>query len=200
KLEPKGHDHYNDPPQWKEKGNTDTSGILTKTYFNSISGNITITAISERNTEIRDSKGLKVWVNLAPLGTGTNYILTGAYNQTRCNGTTVTSQHSFNHYGTDALNKAIINITNDYATLYPGVRLRINDMSLNEGGLFDIYNNYQPPHESHRFGRNADIEPAGVNSQGQCVNLDLAKLYQFIRDRTKNPPKDEGNHYHITVK
>ena len=200
KLEPKGHDHSNDPPQWNTSGVTDTNGILTKTYSKSISGNVTITAISAKTTEIRDSKELTVWINLAPLSEGTNYILTGVYNQTRCNGTTVTSRHSLNHYGTTTLNNAIINIANDYATLYPGVKLRINDTSLQLGGLFDIYNNYQPPHSSHRFGRNADIESAGVNGQGQCVSLDLAKLYQFIRDRTKNPPKGEGNHYHITVK
>ena len=35
--------------------------------------------------------------------------------------------------------------------------IRINDMSLIGGGPFDVYNDWDTPHENHRQGVNADI-------------------------------------------
>jgi hypothetical protein len=68
-----------------------------------------------------------------------------------------------NHYGIpgliDALegisrtfyNRYSLNSANDYILAY-------NDMSLPFGGLFDINGNWRNPHQTHREGRNCDIE------------------------------------------
>ena len=34
----------------------------------------------------------------------------------------------------------------------------LNDISLPNGGLFDINPNWNPPHKSHRIGKDVDIE------------------------------------------
>jgi len=38
-----------------------------------------------------------------------------------------------------------------------GRKLSVNDLSLPWGGLFDIQNDWGPPHQTHRFGTDADI-------------------------------------------
>lgn len=40
----------------------------------------------------------------------------------------------------------------------PGQPMRINDISLERGGMFDIQADWNPPHDSHRSGTDVDIE------------------------------------------
>lgn len=72
-------------------------------------------------------------------------------------------------------------------------------MSLPLGGLFDIDNNWQPEHKSHRYGANADIE-WNVGAGSSCRALspdeldDLAIVIWFV---TGKAPRIENNHFHL---
>jgi hypothetical protein len=91
--------------------------------------------------------------------------------------------------------------TISYAQLYQGIKLRINDMSLPWGGLFDIGNNWSnvPGHNTHRIGRNADIGFNGIDGNGRCAGLNLQKLRNAISQATGRWPHLHSDHYHITV-
>lgn len=43
-------------------------------------------------------------------------------------------------------------------------QLLFNDMSLAQGGLFDISANWTTPHIEHQFGADVDINPGNLNS------------------------------------
>jgi hypothetical protein len=99
--------------------------------------------------------------NLMPLTTGTNYELVGS-----------TSTHFDSHYGEKATLNAIENLANDMASRYPGLKLRINDMSLEYGGLFDLPADWtrrstdktKNGHGSHRFGIDVDISKTNLSA------------------------------------
>jgi len=111
------------------------------------------------------------------------------------------SLHSGNHFGSAALVEVIQNIASVFDSLHQGVKLRINDMSLESGGLFDIdiNNNWNTPHKSHRVGTNADIGIFGIDIDGKCTEqtLNLKDLERIIRDETGIRPLRETNHLHL---
>lgn len=80
-----------------------------------------------------------------------------------------------------------------------GFALRVNDMSLAWGGLFEIGNDWQPPHGAHREGENADIEYyAGPNES--CVQLTVTErmdLLLLILRETGRIVVIEGDHFHL---
>lgn len=123
------------------------------------------------------------------LSAGANYILIGSFGQPG-----VTSKHVQNHYGTSVLVQRIIGLANDYAKKFPGEKLAINDMSLEEGGLFDISNNWKPPHKSHRFGTDVDIRIVPTEKQRRA-------LRNLIRNGDNKFSRiiDEGNHWHLRL-
>jgi hypothetical protein len=142
--------------------------------------------------------------NLVELGEGNNYELVGApqnHSGTNdpCRPTPPGSQHSINHFGTQQLITIIQNIADDYASLHPGIRIRVNDISLDNGGLFDVNNNWSNPHQSHRMGTNADIGFTGIDQNDNCMNLNLKDLEEIITGYIRRPPFREGDHFHITV-
>ena len=103
-----------------------------------------------------------------------------------------------NHYGTTLLVDALKNIAADYQKYYPGTRIRINDMSLKNGGKFDIGGEWKGSHSQHRIGKNADISGKVVNGDGQLSNIDIIKMRKIIRDRTGLKPLfHEPPHFHI---
>jgi murein endopeptidase len=60
-------------------------------------------------------------------------------------------------------------IAREYNRMLPGIRLGINDMSLPQGGVFDIAGAWSEPHCSHKHGLDADIEQARFNAADQVV-------------------------------
>lgn len=75
--------------------------------------------------------------------------------------------------------------------------MRINDCSLQWGGIFDLYGNWSTPHSSHRIGNCTDIGWANLNqSQIQALGdiLQSMKNDGFIKYYD-----DEGSntHYHV---
>lgn len=110
------------------------------------------------------------------------------------------SQHELNHFGKPNLVAAVQRIAEIMVQKAP-IRIRVNDMSLPWGGLFDITNTWRPPHQTHRTGRNADIEFSGVR-EGTCVAFteeQLNAIAEAISLKTGSDPYVEPNHFHISV-
>lgn len=80
-----------------------------------------------------------------------------------------------------------------------GRKLSINDLSLPRGGLFDINNNWNPPHRTHRFGNDADINR--IDGGGIIVDCE-DELGPIVKDvaRGRMLPKlrcESGDRRHI---
>ncbi len=116
---------------------------------------------------------------LQALPSGTGYVLDGR-----------TSNHSSNHYGTASVVRALPNIATEYRKIYPNAVLYYNDMSLIYGGLFDIYGNWDIPHELHRLGRNVDM-PVGNK------NLKLI-IQRYHGSPAVHSAGTSNEHWHVT--
>jgi hypothetical protein len=225
-----GHDH-NDPvlPDSQQGGfygqgrernpltlTTDSTGraVVDSLVASQIAGQYIITASLAADATAKDTVNLTVQVpRLIPLAGGTHYEMVGAphnYAATNdpCRPEPPTSQHSRNHFGATALITAVQNIAAAYDSLHLGVRLRINDMSLEYGGLFDNLNNwrYVPrrSHYEHRLGKNVDIAFSGISSNAGCIErLNLQHLSEIIETYTDDDTYThwgDSPHYHIRVR
>ncbi|MEO0124193.1 MAG: hypothetical protein ABIL69_09375 [candidate division WOR-3 bacterium] len=197
-----GHAHNSNRPcgvfpnnQPMITGVTDDYGLFEPNYrAEKFGGKDSIFAYSNMpNVETGDSVELQVMVKdlgLLEIFAGEWYIKTG--------GTEYHHGHpgwpdDHNHFGTSYTNACIMLIGADYKDS-TGYRLRINDMSLPRGGLFDINGNWQPPHSTHRLGRNVDVP--FVTAEGTPVN---GRIFKKIVIRTyAGDVYTEGNHYHLT--
>lgn len=73
-----------------------------------------------------------------------------------------TDTHPDGTWGTsDTINK-LEKIAKEYFNR-SGRILSVNDLSLPDGGLFDLKADWSPPHKTHRTGTDADINRGGVN-------------------------------------
>ena len=83
-----------------------------------------------------------------PLGAGASYQLTEGLNK-----------HEGNHYAATTTIEIMQKIAKAYVKAVKGtVVLGVNDMSLEKGGLFDIFGQWTHPHRSHRDGKDTDID------------------------------------------
>ena len=218
-----GHDHVNQPVN-NIKGllhvnnpNVQGHGTLTFQVTNLTSMLIDYTApemggrfeisaraqILNRQYIKRDTLIVRV-PGLVELEAGNSYELVGASENNAatndpCRTDPPISLHD-GHFGTQNLITAIINIANAYYRDNNSVRIRVNDMSLEYGGLFDCMNNWQTPHSSHRTGIHADIGFSGIDLNNACINsLDLDQLQRIFVNCGINWEIHNNNHYHITV-
>jgi hypothetical protein len=87
------------------------------------------------------------------------------------------------HWGTEVLRTVIQNIAVAYDSLHPGVRLWINDMSLEYGGLFDSDSDwvYVPrvSHYEYRIGKQVDIADGSVY-QGNSIVINVNQIEMLI--------------------
>jgi hypothetical protein len=209
-----GHDHHDaSRPRGRlsaTSGVTGADGKFTTTYTASeIAGVEEVIARSpQAGEEVKARIEVKV-EGLVALGLGQHYELVGApqnhaVTNDPCRSTPPTSQHSRNHYGTAALIAAIQNIATTYGSLHSGVRLRINDMSLESGGLFDIGNRWitgiGEGHAEHRMGENADVGFKGIDAGYRFVNISPDDLLPLIKRYTTGQPKRHDDHYHIRIR
>ncbi|MGE3512896.1 MAG: hypothetical protein AB7N65_28880, partial [Vicinamibacterales bacterium] len=110
-----------------------------------------------------------------------------------------------NHFGSLQLRTNLLSISNQFHSASNGLRLRINDMSLRDGGIFDFNNQWNADHNAHRWGHNADIDLYAENASGQCVSLDFGdeflsdqyNLFGIIFNVTGVWPVFEGDHIHL---
>ncbi len=154
-----GHNHTGGRPLGEmspSSGNSGPTAILETTYkAPEVSGIVTLDATGSAPGFGFFQSTFTIHVRvpgLQGMPPGANYALVGSFGEPG-----VTSRHTSNHYGLPAMNSMLITLANRYAGAFPGEKIRINDMSLVDGGLFDINNNWLPDHKSHRFGTDADI-------------------------------------------
>lgn len=74
-------------------------------------------------------------------------------------------------------------VAQDYYVL-SGRILSINDMSLPKGGVFDDNENWGPPHQTHREGKDADINQGGVACY---LDQDLRTVVDQLLSRITTP-------------
>ncbi len=132
----------------------------------------------------------------AELGPGVNYRLVGTT-------TPIGQRHLDNHYGTAALVRNVARLAEAYATVFPGMRLDINDMSLPWGGLFDLgpdadpsdcagaAADWKPPHCWHRSGIDADINLVLPPAEREAFRAFAADAGSFLE------PVFESDHTHL---
>jgi hypothetical protein len=108
-----------------------------------------------------------------------------------------------NHWGISRLIQAIQAIAEAYHSLHSGVRLRVNDMSLPYGGLFDVNGNWRPHHGEHRIGINADYSLQCRDSFDNLVSLQERDFREIVLEKTRIEPyrhrPPDLPHYHIYV-
>lgn len=117
---------------------------------------------------------------LSSLAAGTDYELVGQ-----------TATHPENHYGVSGTIGNLQTIATQYRQEFPNDSLLLyNDISLVWGGLFDIGNDWAPPHSSHRFGYQADVQRSTIPE---------AHRARFEEIATANGARIliEGTHYHL---
>ncbi len=109
-----------------------------------------------------------------------------------------TSLHFQNHLGQTRLNEAVVTIA-DVMSRDAGILLRVNDMSLPSGGLFDFHNDWSTLHLDHRIGLAVDIPFNGVRS-GVCTAYNRKLLFDVIREATNEAPIVERDHFHAFMR
>lgn len=143
------------------------------------SGSFNIQASLHSDPAILDNKAVTVSLNtlqsLAPItphdpctadsGSGPGFVLVGQF------GTgSVTSQHYQNHFGTPTLVGDVVQLASQYFAK-TGKTLQLNDMSLPQGGLFDIGNDWLAPHFLHRDGNSVDFNKSHIDGSPVDRNL-----------------------------
>lgn len=100
--------------------------------------------------------------------------------------------HPKNHWGTSATLQDIRDMGRAYYLEYQE-NLDINDISLKDGGLFDINQNWQAPHNSHRKGTNVDIRSTNMDP-------DQMDYFELIADNAGFDVvhEDDPPHWHCT--
>lgn len=151
---------------------TDSTGIILLRYNASeFGGKINFKAqVTLGEETIETMKQLTKEVpNLEPLREGDHYKKVGGvpnHHGPRVDGQFPNSRTpDNNHYGTRAFVDSLISVANTWHELVTNdetmddrqTPLNINDMSLPNGGLFDIGGRWSPSHDYHRIGRDADI-------------------------------------------
>lgn len=97
----------------------------------------------------------------------------------------VDPNHPTPFWGIPRMVAKVQDLASEYQHRFPGVRLRILDMSLPWGGLFDgagdppVYN-WRPPHCRHRTGKSVDISKTAVTwKDSRLVGVDIDFLVTF---------------------
>jgi hypothetical protein len=146
------------------------------------SGNFTFTATGYGSCYGTTSQILTVKIQgLMNMPEGYGYQLVGS-----------TRTHPNNHYLQPNNIGALQNIAREYKIEFPDdPNLFYNDMSLVWGGLFDINNNWQPDHKTHRLGNHVDIQMTTIPSEHRQEFINIACKYAYAY-------LEEGRHYHLS--
>ncbi len=172
---------------------TDDSGSCSVEYSASeVGGSETISAILNGNPIQQDSKDLTVKIPGLQSAESAVGILNG--NLLRFTG--ANNFHSDNHFIKPANAGDVIGLANDIFDSYQAT-VGLNDMSLSDGGLFDIGPPkglfWKAPHSLHREGKSVDIDHCALstvadnpNSQGNCpvgwISLPKLKLRKICKN------------------
>ena len=78
-----------------------------------------------------------------------------------------------------------------------GINLYVNDMSLIEGGLFDIKGNWKTPHVTHRGSRQVDIHRTSMTEAQRTFFEQKAEDLGFTVE--VHPNNGSGFHWHLII-
>jgi hypothetical protein len=200
-----GHDHSANRPTGRFIKSKDTvttfsdktgsDGTVAYRYLCSGFGGVDSLRVKGITEEDTASAIVLLKVNgLEELGAGDHYKLIGAYGTAG-----VKSEHRINHCGTTTLVsklKALADsVYNDKKCF-----IRINDMSLPSGGPFDIANNWDTPHQTHREGVSADIDNEVETAEGTRKAISSTQFTTWLKKVVDDPkPGYEGDHFHLTI-
>lgn len=174
-----GHQHSENRPTGTYSSNvctTDVSGRCSVSFTASEISGVEIlkgTIVGVDSSTVTKELTVKV-PGLIEVGLSNFYRLTG-----------YTAIHQFNHFIAPA-SVGIIGVASDFYDTFDAT-LGLNDMSLEQGGLFDIEVPWIKPHSAHRVGRSADIDKCAVsrirdnpNPKGSCANGSIAVPKRLI--------------------
>jgi hypothetical protein len=190
-----GHDHHDaSRPRGtvsSTSGVTGADGKFTTEYTASeIAGVEEVIARSpQAGEEVKARIEVKVEGLVAFPQTG-NYALTG-----------MKPAHRDNHYFSQAAVDDLVKAANEFVKeeWNTSGKMRLNDMSLEWGGLFDINGDWRTPHSLHRVGRSVDIENLVMvtidtvdQKTGKETKLTVPKV-EWVRDFVRFMETEMGN-------
>ena len=107
------------------------------------------------------------------------YVRCGLTASCICDNTSPTHPSAF--WGTREMVAAVEDLAVSFQALHPGLRLRITDMSLPRGGLFDLNLNWRAPeHCRHRTGTSVDISKYALTIENpRTVSLPIDELIRL---------------------
>jgi hypothetical protein len=174
------------------KTNATGGAIVDSLLASQIAGKFLITVQSMTDTTAKDTVNLEIRVpGLVEFGTGAYWTLTGTTSNEGQN-------HLSNHWCTqtlkDSVTKAVKRFYEWTASKEGGgkaIKLGINDMGLEMGGVFDIKGNWNlnREHSFHRIGLSIDIDKNGMTDE------QLDKLTEIIKDFGGVRYKEPTIHY-----
>lgn len=167
--------------------NTGASGVVKLYYVASeVSGPVTIEGASP--SAARESTMVYVKVpGLVAMSPGASYVFTGA----------IANRHTANHFGTPQALQAFREFA-DSVSAWIGEPLGINDISLADGGLFDVGPSaWDIPHGYHRRGTHADIRTKYANNIvfSRKEQARMRALWKVTLGYGE--PVDEADHLHL---
>jgi len=109
------------------------------------------------------------------------------------------ANHPKPFFGTPPMVAAVKELAEEFHSLYAGRKLRLTDMSLPAGGLFDYEETWAPPHTWHREGVDIDIANEVVVESGGMEPLNDDNLDFLACDFTLNrhEKKKDLIHYRL---
>lgn len=111
-----------------------------------------------------------------------------------------TPEHPENHYVSEAMGVKLVDIGKEWTSACPNsASLKYNDMSLVWGGLFDVNNDWNPPHTTHRFGNNADISKKWTRKGNREKLIRLMCRHVWVQSEG-DAQKEKHPHYHLTLR
>lgn len=119
---------------------------------------------------------------LVALGTATGLTLVGS-----------SATHPDNHSGTPQLVSGMYQLGRKFYEKFQK-NLFVNDMSLSMGGLFDHRATWSPPHQTHRDGRNVDINWSSMTNVERDFFKLTAEALGFTVELHENP-----KHWHLIM-
>ena len=166
---------------------TGPSGVAKFYYVASeVSGPVTIDGASPNAS--RDTATVSVKVpGLVAMPQGASYVFTGA----------IMNRHTANHFGTPPALEAFQEFA-DTVSAWIGEPIGINDISLADGGLFDVgRTTWEIPHGYHRRGTHADIRTRFASNTVFPNKLQTRMRALWKVTLGHGEPVNEDDHLHL---
>ncbi|HSN92327.1 MAG TPA: hypothetical protein VLS93_13940 [Anaeromyxobacteraceae bacterium] len=120
-----------------------------------------------------------------------------------------TNHGTNNGYATPAMAAALARMASAFAEYLtpdgtvpvPVPAIRATALSLPFGGLFDFETEWQPPHEGHRFGTNADVGMAGLTGEHKKALEAAIQDAEVLRTpvESESPANPDASHWHLSL-